>query len=71
VEEIQIYQRELLVKYQHNKEKQMIGKQGKPAKAPTSGAIMGKKNGGAVKGGGNVKQGITPKGIKGNTNKLK
>ena len=49
----------------------MFGKQGKPAKAPTSGAIMGKKNGGSVKGGGNVKQGITPKGIKGNKNKLK
>jgi hypothetical protein len=49
----------------------MIGKQGKPGKAPTSSAIMGKKPGGAVKGGGNVKQGITPKGIKGNTNKLK
>lgn len=49
----------------------MFGKQGKPAKAPTSGAIHGKKNGGAVKGGGNVKQGVTPKGIKGNNNKLK
>jgi hypothetical protein len=49
----------------------MFGKQGKPAKAPTSSAIMGKKNGGSVKGGGNVKQGITPKGIKGNNNKLK
>jgi hypothetical protein len=71
VEEIQIYQRELLAKYQHNKEKQMFGKQGKAAKAPTSSAIMGKKNSGSVKGGGNVKQGITPKGIKGNSNKLK
>lgn len=49
----------------------MFGKQGKAAKAPTSTAIVGKKNGGAVKGGGNVKQGITPKGIKGNNNKLK
>jgi len=49
----------------------MFGKQGKAAKAPTSSAIMGKKNSGSVKGGGNVKQGITPKGIKGNNNKLK
>lgn len=49
----------------------MIGKQGKSAKAPTSSAMMGKKNSGGVKGGGNVKQGITPKGIKGNSNKLK
>jgi len=71
VEETQIYQRELLVKYQHNKEKQMIGKQGKSAKAPTSSAMMGKKNGGAVKGGGMVKFGITPKGIKGNNKKIK
>ena len=49
----------------------MIGKQGKPGKASVGSPIMGKKPGGAVKGGGNVKQGITPKGIKGNTNKLK
>jgi hypothetical protein len=49
----------------------MIGKQGKSAKANVGKAIMGKKPGGAVKGGGNVKQGITPKGIKGNKNKLK
>jgi hypothetical protein len=49
----------------------MIGKQGGMVKAPTSSAIMGKKPGGAVKGGGMVKQGVTPKPIKGNTNKLK
>jgi hypothetical protein len=49
----------------------MIGKQGRAAKANVGKAIHGKKPGGAVKGGGNVKQGITPKGIKGNTNKLK
>ena len=49
----------------------MFGKQGKPAKAPTSTAMSGKKNSGAVKGGGMVKQGVTPKGIKGNNNKLK
>lgn len=49
----------------------MFGKQGKAAKAPTSGAMAGKKNGGAVKGGGMVKKGVTPKGIKGNNNKLK
>jgi len=49
----------------------MFGKQGKPAKAPVHPGHAGKKNGGAVKGGGNVKQGVTPKGIKGNNNKLK
>ena len=49
----------------------MFGKQGKPAKAPTSGAHEAKKNGGKVVGGGMVKQGMTPKGIKGNKNKLK
>jgi len=49
----------------------MFGKQGKPAKAPTSKEMVGKKNSGAVKGGGMVKQGVTPKGIKGNNNKLK
>jgi hypothetical protein len=49
----------------------MFGKQGKVAKAPTSSAIMGKKNSGAVKGGGMVKQGVLPKGTKGNKNKLK
>jgi len=49
----------------------MFGKQGKPAKAPTSSAMPGKKNGGKVVGGGMVKQGTTPKGIKGNNNKLK
>ena len=49
----------------------MFGKQGKAAKAPTSSAMMGKKNSGAVKGGGMVKQGVTPKGVKGNNTKLK
>jgi hypothetical protein len=49
----------------------MFGKQGKAGKAPTSTAIMGKKNAGKVVGGGMVKQGVTPKGIKGNNNKLK
>jgi hypothetical protein len=49
----------------------MIGKQGKSAKAPTSSAMMGKKPAGAVKGGGMVKFGITPKGVKGNKAKLK
>ena len=49
----------------------MFGKQGKPAKAPVHGAHEGKKNGGKVVGGGMVKQGMTPKGIKGNKNKLK
>jgi len=71
VEEVQIYQRELLVKYQHNKEKQMFGKQGKSAKAPVGTAIMGKKPAGKIVGGGMVKQGVTPKGIKGNNNKVK
>jgi len=49
----------------------MFGKQGKSAKAPTSTAIMGKKNGGKVVGGGMVKQGTLSKGTKGNNNKLK
>jgi hypothetical protein len=49
----------------------MIGKQGGHVKAPTSSAIMGKKPSGAVKGGGMVKQGVTPKPIAGNKNKLK
>lgn len=49
----------------------MIGKQGGHVKAPTSTAIVGKKNSGAVKGGGMVKQGTTPKPIAGNKNKLK
>ena len=71
MEEVQIYQRELLVKYQHNKEKQMFGKQGKSAKAPTSTAMVGKKNSGGVKGGGMIKQGVTPKGTKGNNNKVR
>jgi hypothetical protein len=41
------------------------------AKAPTHSGHAGKKNGGKVVGGGQVKQGVTPKGIKGNNNKLK
>jgi len=49
----------------------MFGKQGKAGKAPTSTAIMGKKNKGGVIGGGMVKQGVLSKGTKGNTNKLK
>jgi hypothetical protein len=49
----------------------MFGKQGKAAKAPTSGAIMGKKPAGKGVGMGQVQQGTTPKGIKGNKNKLK
>jgi hypothetical protein len=49
----------------------MFGKQGKPAKAPTSTAMSAKKNSGKTVGGGMVKQGVTPKGIKGNKNKLK
>ena len=49
----------------------MFGKQGKSAKAPTASAMMGKKPAGKVVGGGMVKQGVTPKGIKGNNNKVK
>jgi len=49
----------------------MFGKQGKSAKAPVGTAIMGKKPAGKVVGGGMVKQGVTPKGIKGNNNKVK
>ena len=49
----------------------MLGKQGKPAKAPVGTVIMGKKPAGKVVGGGMVKQGVTPKGIKGNNNKVK
>ena len=49
----------------------MFGKQGKAGKAPTSTAIMGKKNAGKVVGAGGVKQGTLSKGTKGNTNKLK
>jgi hypothetical protein len=49
----------------------MFGKQGKVAKAPTSTAMPAKKNGGKVVGGGMVKQGVLPKGTKGNKNKLK
>lgn len=49
----------------------MFGKQGKAAKAPTSMAMEGKKPAGKGVGLGMVKQGATPKGIKGNKNKLK
>lgn len=49
----------------------MIGKQGKSAKANVGKPIMGKKPAGAAKGGGMVKFGITPKGIKGNSKKIK
>ena len=49
----------------------MFGKQGKSAKAPTSSVMIGKKPAGKVVGGGMVKQGVTPKGIKGNNNKVK
>ena len=49
----------------------MFGKQGKAAKANTSTAMVGKKPAGKVGGSGMVKQGVTPKGIKGNNNKLK
>jgi hypothetical protein len=49
----------------------MFGKQGKSAKAPVGTAIMGKKPAGKIVGGGMVKQGVTPKGIKGNNNKVK
>jgi hypothetical protein len=49
----------------------MFGKQGKPAKAPVHPGHAGKKNGGKSVGAGMVKQGVTPKGTKGNNNKLK
>jgi hypothetical protein len=49
----------------------MFGKQGKAAKAPVGSPIMGKKPAGKGVGLGAVKQGVTPKGIKGNNNKLK
>lgn len=48
-----------------------IGRQGKPAAANVGKAIEGKKSGGKGVGLGAVKQGLTPKGIKGNNNKLK
>jgi hypothetical protein len=49
----------------------MFGKQGGIAKAPVFGAILGKKNSGAVKGAGQVKQGTTVTPVKGSKNKLK
>jgi hypothetical protein len=51
----------------------MFGKQGKPAKAIMGATTVTPKGkpGGKAMGAGNVKQGITPKGIKGNKNKLK
>lgn len=50
----------------------MFGKQGSSAK-PIAGAtvINGKKSSGKLVGGGNVKKGVTVKGIAGNKNKLK
>jgi hypothetical protein len=44
----------------------MFGKQGKAGKAPVGTAIMGKKPAGKIVGGGMVKQGVSPKGYKGN-----
>ena len=49
----------------------MFGKQGKAGKAPVGSPIMGKKPAGKIVGAGGVKQGMTPKGVKGNNNKLK
>lgn len=49
----------------------MFGKQGKMAKAPTSTAMAGKKNGGKGVGLGQVEKPKAPKTIKGNNNKLK
>jgi hypothetical protein len=46
-----------------------FGKQGSHAKAPVSGAIMGKKNGGGVVGGGMVAQSKTPKTVGANKSK--
>ena len=48
-----------------------IGKQGGKGTAPVGKAIMGGKPGGKIVGGGNVAKGITPKGIKGNSPKVK
>ena len=48
-----------------------IGKQGGKGTAPVGKPIMGMKAGGKVVGGGNVAKGVTPKGIKGNSNKVK
>ena len=49
----------------------MFGKQGKMAKAPTSTASAGKKNGGKGVGLGQVAKPAANKTIKGNKNKLK
>lgn len=49
----------------------MIGKQGKPGKAPVSSAIVGKKPGGGVVGGGQVQQGTHVKGVGAGGKKLK
>ena len=46
-----------------------FGKQGSHAKAPVSGAIMGKKNGGGVVGVGHVVQGKAPKTVGANKSK--
>lgn len=48
-----------------------IGKQGGKGTAPVGKAIMGGKPGGKIVGGGNVAKGVTPKGIKGNSSKVK
>jgi hypothetical protein len=48
-----------------------MGKQGGKGTAPVGKPIMGGKPGGKVVGGGNVAKGVTPKGIKGNSNKAK
>jgi hypothetical protein len=49
----------------------MFGKQGKAAKAPVHPGHAGKKNGGKGVGMGQVQKATTPKGTKGNNNKLK
>jgi len=49
----------------------MIGKQGRPAKAPVHPGHAGKKSGGKGVGLGQVAKAPNPKGIKGNNNKLK
>lgn len=48
-----------------------FGKQGSAAKAPVHPGHQGKKNGGKGVGLGQVAKAPTPKGIKGNKNKLK
>ena len=48
-----------------------MGKQGKPGKAHMGPVIQGKKAGGGVPGGGNVHQGMTPKGVGAGGKKIK